>query len=180
MKQNTIHANRGQALETAIEHTCAIYRSRGLGLIQKIATPMRQTGKTSGESRVWRERSTVDFIGVYKGIPVAFDAKETGIDRYVLAALKAHQADFLADFTRAGGVGFVLASFRHHSAAFALAPSWALACADGLDAASIPIGLLRSATGPLGPFSIAPGSGCVPFDFGPAVESFAEALHAAR
>lgn len=111
------HANRGTYLEHMIDHTWAAYIRQGVGCGQKVATPAGQTRR----GRFYRERSTVDYLGHVRGIPVAFDAKAcTKAQRLPLARLKRHQRLFLDDWSRAGGVAFLLVDFPSHPTFYAL------------------------------------------------------------
>ena len=72
---------RGNDFEEMINYTNELYRQNGLGLIQKIPTPItpveiqKDTGRIS--LAYFNSKSTVDYIGVIQGVPVCFDAKET-------------------------------------------------------------------------------------------------------
>ena len=79
---------RGSDLEEMINYTNEDYRSRGLGLVQKIPTPITPVEIDSATRHItlayFDRQSTVDYIGSVQGIPVCFDAKEceiTGIER---------------------------------------------------------------------------------------------------
>jgi recombination protein U len=110
------NANRGSGLENMIEHTWRTYAAQGVGCGQKVATPTKQDRR---EGKFYREPSTVDFIGVVHGIAVAFDAKEnTSRPSMALDRIKHHQARFLRDYRKAGGVAFVLIDFGAQAPTF--------------------------------------------------------------
>lgn len=53
----------------------------------------------------------MDFLGVYLGRAVAFDAKYTDAGRIRWDTLQQHQRDFLHAWGAAGGISFVLVGF---------------------------------------------------------------------
>ena len=72
---------RGSTFEELINFTNERYRQSKLALFQKIPTPITPV-KMDGESKTitlayFEKQSTVDYIGVAQGVPIAFDAKET-------------------------------------------------------------------------------------------------------
>lgn len=102
-------ANRGRGLEMAIEHANAWYRSRGLAVVQKVPTPTKVLQDRRGSTKVIREKSTVDFVGVVSGgMPVAFDAKSTHRPHLPMDMLHPHQVEFLRAWEDAGGISFLL------------------------------------------------------------------------
>jgi len=116
MTRFTNYANRGQDLEDMIETTNQIYLRQGRALVQKIPTPVKvlntnsKTGKITG---FYEKKSTVDYIGAYQGVPIAFDAKETSVEtRFDLSNVKDHQYTFLASHVANGGIGFLIVWFK--------------------------------------------------------------------
>lgn len=103
---------RGSTLEDLINRTTDQYREKGLALIQKVPTPITPIN-IDKESRhitlaYFEKKSTVDYIGAVQGIPVCFDAKECATDTFPLANVHEHQAEFMEDFERQGGIAFFL------------------------------------------------------------------------
>lgn len=110
---------RGSALEEMINMTNTKLREKGLGLIQKIPTPITPT-KFDKEKRhitlaFFEEKSTVDYIGAVQGVPVCFDAKECGMDTFSLQNIHEHQVRFMGDFEHQGGVSFILIYYTHRN-----------------------------------------------------------------
>ncbi|MBM7624765.1 Holliday junction resolvase RecU [Sporohalobacter salinus] len=109
------YANRGQDLEDMIETTNQIYIQQGRLLVQKIPTPVKvlntnqKTGKVTG---FYEKKSTVDYIGIFQGKGIAFDAKQTSVDtRFDLSNVKDHQYLFLSSWVASGGIGFLVVYF---------------------------------------------------------------------
>lgn len=107
-------ANRGRALEELIIMANRQYRTQHLAVIHKVPTawiPLR-----NGQGRIIsakvEEKAAVDFLGTYRGRPLAFDAKHCSGERIRWDRLETHQDQFLEDWAGNGGIGFILVGFR--------------------------------------------------------------------
>lgn len=110
------YANRGMPLEEFVKYANQRYKAAGLAVMVKIPTefiPIRN-GKGKVVSCKVEEKAAVDFMGRYRGFPVAVEAKHTSSDRIRFSEVKDHQAQFLNDFVGANNAGFgaVLVSFK--------------------------------------------------------------------
>lgn len=108
---------RGSTLEEFINRTNEYYLEQGLGVIQKIPTPITPI-KIDKENRhitlaYFEQKSTVDYIGVVQGIPVCFDAKECNTDTFPLQNIHLHQVEFMKSFEKQEGVAFLVLYFTH-------------------------------------------------------------------
>ena len=106
---------RGSTLEELINYTNEKYREKGLGLIQKIPTPIKPI-QIDQENRhitlaYFDQKSTVDYIGAVQGIPVCFDAKECTVSTYPLHNIHEHQMEFMKEFEKQGGISFFILYF---------------------------------------------------------------------
>ena len=77
-------ANRGMNFESAINATNDYYLSRGLAVIHKKPTPVQivkvdypKRSRAKIVEAYFRQASTTDYSGVYKGYYIDFEAKET-------------------------------------------------------------------------------------------------------
>lgn len=106
---------RGSTLEELINVTNELYRDKGLGLVQKIPTPITpvKIDKSSGTISLayFEKDSTVDYIGVVQGVPVCFDAKECAVDTYSLRNIHEHQIAFMEEFEKQNGISFLIIMF---------------------------------------------------------------------
>jgi recombination protein U len=166
------HANRGMALERAIEATNLMYRSRGVAMIQSISVPTKALpDRTTDTIKVIRHQSTVDFIGAWDGRPIAFDAKQNeNRARFPLSNVHAHQVDFLRSWRNAGGVSFLLIYHVSESLICLLPYERLAAYWDRWQAggeASIPVADLRQLP------KVRPGRGC-PTDYLATVKAWLE------
>ena len=108
------HANRGQPFEEFLKFVHAKYQVNGKACVHKVPTefiPLRdKTGKVS--SVKVEHKSCVDYLGRYKGTPVAVEAKHTENERILFSRVEPHQADYLDDFCKdPDAVGIILVSF---------------------------------------------------------------------
>jgi len=106
-------ANRGRPLEELIIMANHQYRAQRRAVIHKVPTawiPLRDSRGRVVNAKV-EEKAAVDFLGVYRGRPLAFDAKHCSRDRIRWDRVDDHQAQFLEDWTRDGGIGFILVGF---------------------------------------------------------------------
>lgn len=115
---------RGSVLEETINLTNEQYRKRGVALIQKIPTPIKpvefDTVKRTIKLAYFEQKSTVDYIGLMQGIPLCFDAKETGKKSLPLSNIHPHQVDFMCRFAEQGGIAFLLVHFTEENAYYLL------------------------------------------------------------
>ncbi len=110
----------GAIFESEIEAANRYYQMHRKGVIAKIPTGTKMTGKVAGQP-VWTpsEKTGCDYLGVYHGTAVAIEAKSTGEGtRFPLYSHgqkpmdKPHQLEFLNHFNESGGRAFVLIHFK--------------------------------------------------------------------
>ena len=107
---------RGSTLEEMLNHTNDMYRAKKLALIQKVPTPINPLRLNGGDRTItlayFEQKSTVDYIGVAQGVPVCFDAKETGRKSLPIQNIHAHQIEFMEDFQAQRGLAFLIVHFK--------------------------------------------------------------------
>lgn len=108
------HANRGQQFEEYLNYIHRMYKSQKRALIEKVPTEWKPLRNGTGKivSAKVEHKAIVDYLGIYKSMPIAFDAKHTLESRIELRALEPHQADFLRLWMGLGGISLVLVSFN--------------------------------------------------------------------
>lgn len=144
--KNSSQANRGRAFEELIEKANEWYRSKGIGLIQKVPTEWKivrvydpRTKRTKIISAFPVQKSTVDFIGLFYNRPIAFDAKSTeNKTRFPLSNIEPHQREFLEFWRSLGGKAFYLVEFKIHKKIFILTSYQVNKFIETQDRASIP------------------------------------------
>lgn len=106
---------RGYALEGMVEASNRTYENKGQALVHKVPTPWKvmYDKRTGRVKKAWpEEKGTVDFIGLAKGMPIAFDAKSTeSKTSFPLKNIKPHQIHFLEQHEKQGGISFLLVEF---------------------------------------------------------------------
>lgn len=128
----TTYGNRGMSLESFIEYANVRYRNEGIALVEKQNTkfiPLWDKRHKRIVSCKVEEKATVDFMGRYRNIPVAIEAKETKNNRISFSEVKDHQARFMDDFIGEYSCGFgaVLVSFNLERFFLVPWPFWAVA-----------------------------------------------------
>jgi recombination protein U len=105
-------SNLGQELETLLDTACQQYYVRGIANIHKIPTPLKIIGTTKrGLLTVPKEKSIVDYLGEFRGIPFAMEAKKTNNKTFFRIdpwKRESHQREF---FEKWNGMRFYLISF---------------------------------------------------------------------
>ena len=108
---------RGSVLEEMINQTNSIYTDEHLALVQKIPTPITPIDMDHKTKQIklayFDKKSTVDYIGVVQGVPIAFDAKECATDRFSLQNIHPHQVRFMKEFEVQDGIAFFIIHFTH-------------------------------------------------------------------
>lgn len=110
------HANRGRALEDLVDVVLAGYEQRGVALVRRVPDPwrvVRRDGRVVGAFPV--RKGLVDYLGVWRGVPVAFDCKETG-GTLSFSKLPPHQVEFLERWACQGGLAALLVRFWRRGA----------------------------------------------------------------
>lgn len=131
------YANRGMAFEHLINITNQQYFQKRRATIQKVATPWKVIRRGKKIVNAFPEgKSTVDYIGVYNGRPIAFDAKSTReTTRFPLANIEDHQVKFLKQWKQNGGISFILVEFAKKQEVYLLSidklEKWFLAAKNG-------------------------------------------------
>jgi len=112
VRRMKVHGLRGSSLEEMINLTNEQYASKGLGLIQKVPTPITPITIDKKTRHItlayFDHKSTVDYIGVVQGIPVCFDAKECAADTFALQNVHPHQVRFMEQFEQQQGISFLI------------------------------------------------------------------------
>ena len=118
-KTATDFANRGMSFEKMINDTNNYYLSRGLAVIHKKPTPVQivrvdypQRSRAKIVEAYFRQASTTDYSGVYKGYYIDFEAKETRQKKSMpMKNFHAHQIEHMQMVLDQQGICFVLLHF---------------------------------------------------------------------
>lgn len=119
-KDKYLKANMGMQFEKDISTTCDYYRERLIADIYKRPTPIKVV-KMSKEKpgqiieAYFQEKSTTDYVGIYKTKYIDFECKETIHDEVPYHMIREQQFNHLDTIIKLGGIGFFLVSFKKYS-----------------------------------------------------------------
>ncbi len=109
------HKNRGMNLENSINISNEYYLKNDIALIYKKPTPIGivdvsyQNDKKIITKAYFKEPSTLDYNGLYKGKYIEFDAKVTkNSNSFPLANIHAHQIKHIRNIIKHGGIVFLI------------------------------------------------------------------------
>jgi recombination protein U len=116
---NPSFSNRGMTLEEDLNETNEYYRERKIAVIHKKPTPVQivQVDYPKRSAAVikeayFKQASTTDYNGVYKGKYIDFEAKETAnVTSFPLKNFHQHQIDHMQEVVSQGGICFVILRF---------------------------------------------------------------------
>ncbi len=109
------HKNRGMKLESLINQSNEYYLKKDIALIYKKPTPIGvvdvsyKNNKKIIEKAYFKEQSTLDYNGLYKGKYIDFDAKETlQKTAFPLSNIHEHQTKHIRNVLKHGGIVFLI------------------------------------------------------------------------
>ena len=116
----TNHKNRGMLLEKIINKTINYYIENKIGFFAKNHLNIQfQSVVDSKTSKIIKlnnsfikNKSTVDYYGIFNGKYVTFEAKSTEENFLPFANIKPHQHNHLKMISKMGGVAFYLIMFK--------------------------------------------------------------------
>ncbi|MFA6624380.1 MAG: Holliday junction resolvase RecU [Bacilli bacterium] len=112
-----IKSNMGMVFESEISKTCDFYREKNLADLYKRPTPIKVVKMSKTHPGMiceayFQEKSTTDYVGIYKGKYIDFECKETIHDSIPYHMIREQQYDHLRFVQSLGGIGFFLVSFK--------------------------------------------------------------------
>lgn len=148
----TTFANRGMSFEAAINASNAYYLAHGQAVIHKKPTPVQivrvdypKRSRAKIVEAYFRQASTTDYSGVYKGHYIDFEAKETRQKTAMpMKNFHTHQMEHMAQVLKQGGICFVLLHFSTLNETYLLPASALLAYGQKeKEKASMPLSYIR-------------------------------------
>lgn len=124
IKKNTKHdinySNRGMNLENLINEANNYYLNEDIAIIYKKPTPIK-IGKVNYEHNkvlvngVLNQKSTLDYVGLYKGKYLDFDAKSTlNKTSFPLSNVHPHQIKHMRNIHKHGGITFLIIEINNN------------------------------------------------------------------
>ncbi|WP_026105091.1 Holliday junction resolvase RecU [Halalkalibacterium ligniniphilum] len=122
------HSNRGMTLETDINETNDYYLSQRIAVIHKKPTPVQivhvdypMRSAAVIKEAYFKQPSTTDYNGVYRGRYLDFEAKETrNKTSFPLQNFHEHQITHMKNVLDQQGICFVLLKFTVHDEIYLL------------------------------------------------------------
>lgn len=112
------HKNRGMSLEEDINLTNEYYLVNNIALIYKKPTPIQVTKVEFNNTKkiikegFFKTPSTTDYNGLYKGMYIDFEAKETkSKTSFPLSNIHHHQLKHLDNVIKHHGISFIIVRF---------------------------------------------------------------------
>lgn len=106
------YSNRGIDLENLINIANQKYIEENKAAIYKKPTPIQVVKYNYSENRIcdafYKEISTLDYNGIYKGYYIEFDAKNTNLNNLPLANIAKHQLEHIKRIIFHKGIVFLL------------------------------------------------------------------------
>ncbi|MHC0035766.1 Holliday junction resolvase RecU [Pseudoneobacillus sp. C159] len=117
--KNSSYSNRGMTLEEDLNVTNEYYRENNIAIIHKKPTPVQivhvEYPKRSAaviKEAYFKQASTTDYNGVYKGKYIDFEAKETKLSQsFPLKNFHEHQIQHISSILKQNGISFVILRF---------------------------------------------------------------------
>ena len=138
--------NRGMGLEEDINITNQYYIDNNIAFIYKKPTPIQVTKVDYKNNSMiikegfFKEPSTTDYNGLYDGLYIDFEAKETtSKTSFPLANIHKHQINHIRNVINNGGIGFLIVRFTNLEKNFVLMGKDFIDYIDNNDRKSIPI-----------------------------------------
>ncbi len=112
--KNISYANRGMELEHLISEANKYYEIADIAIIYKKPTPVTITKVTYQNNKVLtngmlQSKSSLDYVGIYKGKYLDFDAKSTtSKTSFPLSNISKHQLKHIQNILNHGGITFLI------------------------------------------------------------------------
>ncbi len=138
--------NRGMGLESDINLTNQYYVDKEIAYIYKKPTPIQVTKVDYKNNSIiikeafFKEPSTTDYNGLYKGMYIDFEAKETtSKTSFPLSNIHKHQIIHIKHIIDNGGIGFLIVRFTSLNRDYILMGKDLIKFLDNNDRKSIPL-----------------------------------------
>ena len=138
--------NRGMGLESDINITNQYYIDNNIAFIYKKPTPIQVTKVDYKNNSMiikegfFKEPSTTDYNGLYDGLYIDFEAKETtSKTSFPLSNIHKHQIKHIRNVINNDGIGFLIVRFSHLDRNYILMGEDFIDYIDNNDRKSIPL-----------------------------------------
>lgn len=138
--------NRGMTLENDLNITNKYYLEKNIACIYKKPTPIQVVKVINNviKEAFFKTPSTTDYNGIYNGVYIDFEAKETNLDYLPIKNLHQHQINHLKTVMYMGGVSFIIVRFYKYDLTFLLETKKLLKFVNTEKRKSIPINYFKN------------------------------------
>ena len=146
-KKTVSHANRGMNLEALVDETNKYYLLNDIAVIYKKPTPIaikntEYQGKKIKTTGFMQAKSTLDYVGLYKGKYLDFDVKSTqSKTSFPLSNISEHQLNHIRNIITHGGISFLIIEMNNQM--FLLKGEDLIAFIDSEERKSVPYEYLK-------------------------------------
>lgn len=149
--KNIHYDNRGMSLENDINMTNQYYVDNNIAFIYKKPTPIQITkvdyngkGNATIKEAFFKNPSTTDYNGLYKGKYIDFEAKETNNkSSFPLSNIHNHQIEHIRNIYCNGGIAFLIVRFNSTDETFLLTAKDFFRFIDNNSRKSIPLAYFK-------------------------------------
>ncbi len=139
--------NKGDNLEYDLNLTNHYYLQNKIAVIHKKPTPIKVVDINKERiitKAFFQTPSTTDYNGIYKGMYIDFEAKETAsTTSFALSNIHSHQINHLIEIDNNGGIAFVIVLFINLNEVYVLPIRTLTKFINNNDRKSIPIKFFR-------------------------------------
>lgn len=105
------NSNKGMYLETVINRSSSYYENDGLLFFKRnIPIKIIKNNNNFIQGKI-DDKSTTDYYGIYRGLYIDFEAKQTNKESFYLRNIKPHQLSHLEKIYLCGGFSFIILYF---------------------------------------------------------------------
>ena len=144
------YGNRGMGLEEDINLTNKYYVDKNIAFIYKKPTPIQITKADYSNKGIvikeafFKEPSTTDYNGIYKGYYIDFEAKETANSNgFPLINIHKHQIEHIRNINKEKGICFLIVRFTKLNETYLLEAKDFIEFLDNIKKSVIPISYFR-------------------------------------
>lgn len=120
-KKSVCYANRGMKLEALINEANEFYKVNNIAIIYKKPTPVTiskvkyEDNKKILTKGYFNNKSTLDYVGLYQGKYIDFDAKSTNNKTsFPIKNIQNHQLKHIKNIINHGGISFLIIEMNNN------------------------------------------------------------------
>lgn len=121
MQNVNLYKNKGMYIESLVEKTIDYINNKDIGLFEKRNIPINIYSVKGNKIEAYlKEKSLVDFCGVFNGKHIEFETKQTDKDFFKFNLFKKHQLNYLIKSNKHKSLSFLIIHFYVYDKTFAI------------------------------------------------------------